>query len=864
MFRRFAEHFYGGEPHATYMADQQSYFGALPNMIASGTPGLKGFDNAIQTVDNDAKNYLPDAVKNPDDIFLNPETGRLKDIASQCRTSSLDDLIRTRDPAAKYACGWLYSPPPNGSPYPTVSAGALGSNAGPVPDFNNPSYKQWFFNLQAAKKQLLMDKCKALKDCNSVDNDPYKGNCGYCTDTNQGIPIDANGSPLYPNDPRGNCSPDALVKSRGQCPPPPPPAAGPQPIVDRTCDPIDGKLSTACLRRQLTAAGCSNNGSLMAALRAPARTDDYIAGIRDSDSMKMYMRTANPPINMDIFKQGQATIDQVLKEVRTLAGQATKPGDTGLGSSARDLCLNAGAISGYDPCLELSDGAPAPFLLECLRQLFLKMGGQPAGRLWPTEQNTYIYNQQGNWGGVKRFLQQKAREMKGGDNFVDYNTQRAALTDILGIIPEQSIRRAPYYQGVEIFWFAANPWSGIGRVGAFLKRTIERDIKQFPPGPSNFPGIGGRAALLQLTDVRAQAASSMKFAVNVDDGFYITINQPAKYDATALQVNSVDKPGHFANMNWQGPTWYQSNTCIPINATMPNIAKFYFIDGGGWMSFVVKPQVCSGPNSFDQNHYSITCEKRAPFINFEVTRNGVFEETRSPAIFGQLINGQRGMVPSRWGEISNAPSGKPYVSMNGAQSVFNVRDVCFSSWKTVSAVMRFKSMPVKESIFNLAFERIGGLYFNLVAVPVNGSQAAIQVEHNLTWINQAQPTAFRITLDRWYIFYIHNNGTGFDVCCNSVDDAINSGGNTYRLSFNHNGPMFAQYGYWGMGQACDVHIGSNGFVGSWAAMYGSAAFNYDLLSLHFFDHYLTNDDVLRECKSDWIYTDFPSEYNKYN
>jgi hypothetical protein len=866
MFQTLAEGFQtsGGDPHTDYIMSQNKYFGSLPNMIPAATSGLKGFGDAIQNVDNDAKNYLSPAVPYPDSIFRNPHSDNLTSQAGMCAMASIDDLIRTQDPTAKSGCGWIYTPPRNGSPYPILSRGALGADRGPAPGFGTPAYQKWFFDLQEAKKTILMDKCKALKSCTAVSGDPYSGTCGFCQDNNQGIPIDSNGEPLYPGDSRGNCASD-IILDRAQCPSPP--STGIQPVTDRTCDIINGRMSAMCLYNQVIAGGCSNNGTLAQALRAPKRMDDYLSEIRDSDAMKMYQRTANPVVNFDLFKMGQTTVDAALREVRLLSSQATQPSNTAVGSSARDLCLNRGAISGYDPCIELSDGSPAPFNRQCLQQLFLKMGGQPVGKLYPSDNTEAIYNQQGNWGGVKRFLQGKIQQMqRGNDGFADYNTQRTALSEMLGITPEASIKRAPYKQGVEVFWFAPPQWNGGFKVlGAFLKRTVERDFKQYY-GPSSFPGVGNCVGWLQMTDIRAKSDASMKFRVCVDDGFYLTINQPNDYDGKALTQGAVDKPGHFANMNWQGPTWYQSNTCIPINASTPNITKAYFVDGGGWASFVIQPQACAGVSPFTPVQYSLTCEERAPFLAFEgIGDQGWFGELRNPSIFGQMLEG-RGWNMTRPGEQTDAPGRKPYIRMN-SDSICNFFNICYQSWKTVSFTMRFRSMPVKESIINLAFERIGGLYFNLVAIPMNGSQFTIQIEHNLGWRSQVTTTSFVYTLGIWYIFYINNRGTGFDVYSADVDSVIR-GGSIRSISVDHSGMMWAQNGSWNPSpgqpqQACNVMVGSNGYVNRWAAMYATGAFQYDLATVHFFDRFINRDDAIRECKSNWIYTDFPKEYNKY-
>ena len=311
MFRRLAEAFQDSGnsgsndgSHSQYINNQTKYFNSLPNMILSPTSGLKGFDTAIQSVDTMGQGYQSPIVKNPNNIFMQDSSPDLNKMAKQCSASSLDQLIAMKNPNAAIGCGWLYTPPNQGSPYPVVSQGFIGNSAAPLQNYNPPDYKKYFFDLQLAKKQMLLDKCKALKACGDVDSDVFNGTCGYCGDTNQGVPIDTIGQPLYGGDPLGNCSPQSIVTSSINCPPPPGSGPGPQPIIDKTCQSINGRLSATCLYDRLLTAGCSDNGSLAIALSGSPDPSDYISNIRNSDAVKIYNRVANPPLNLDVFSQG--------------------------------------------------------------------------------------------------------------------------------------------------------------------------------------------------------------------------------------------------------------------------------------------------------------------------------------------------------------------------------------------------------------------------------------------------------------------------------------------------------------------------------------------------------------------------------
>jgi len=857
-------------PHVSYINQQQQYFDALPNIILSGSSGLKGFDSAIQTVDTVGSQYQEFAVPEPNSIFMPSVSPDLSAMARQCASSDIDSLIATKQPDSSIGCGWLYTAPNPGSPYPVLSKGFVGTNAAPINSFNPPPYKKWYFDLQMAKKQMLIDKCKALKDCTEVDSDIYQRVCGYCTDTNQGVPINNTGRPLYESDARANCSPESVVRSADKCPPPPPPGAGPQPIVDRTCDPVNGRLSSECMYRQVIAGGCTDGGTLATALQGSPNPNDYLSSVRDSDAVKLYNRVANPPLNLDIFRQGQTTVSAVLQEIRQLSSNTSQSTNTAIGAAARDLCLQRGAISSYDICSELSDGSTAPFDLPCLQSIFRQMGGQPKGTAYPMNANIATYNSMGNLGAVKQYFNQLLSQM----NSKDYITQSTAMVKFLGIQPEAMINRAPYTQGVEVFWFIPSQWGDVGAVGGFLKRTIERDIVQYNPQPSRFSQMGNTAngAWLQVTDVRAQSDATVRYKVTVDDGFYITTNQPTKYDYDALTYGNKDLPGHFASMVWQGPTTYVSNQPASFKASAPNAVRMYFVDGGGWASFTVAPSAMSGVSPFQPKLYSLMCEPRAPFLTYEVNvKSGAFEELRNPAIFSRLLQ-QSGLdVHTRTDERTAVPGKKGFARMS-QNSIININNIAFQSWKTMTVVLRFNSMPIMESIINMAMGAPNTFYYNLILKPLNGSTPTITIEYNVGNGDQRMNTPYGFALNTWYMFTIYNKGTGIDLQCAPIDTVVKSNGALAgaQMSIRGNQPLFSANGTWNPispghnKNACNVMIGSNGFRGAWKSMYGTAAFSYDLAWVHFFDTVVTQDDLSREASANWIYTQQPTGLNSYN
>ena len=871
MFRRLAEAFgdkplSSGDPHAEYINQQQTFYETLPNIMLSGTSGLAGLAKAIQSVDTLGKGLQDHAIPNPDQIVRSEMSADLAARAATCSKGSLDELLASKNMNDPIGCGWAYTKPKQGSPYPLVSRGALGNETGPLPSVATPEYKQWFFDLQEAKKQELMDRCKALKACTDVDQAVFQGTCGYCTETNQGVPIDTLGKPLYPGEPRANCS--AIVRRSDQCPPPP---SGPQPPTDRVCDPVNGRLSATCLYNQVLAGGCKDGGTLAIALSSSPNPSDYIGRIRGGDAMNLYQRVAQPPMSLDVFTQGQTTVDTVLREVRQLATNAAQPGSTAIGAAARDLCLRRGAIKGYDLCANLPDGTTSPFDMACLQSLFLKMGGQPAGSMYPTANNMNLYNAKGTLGAVKQYWNTLIQQMKGADSFADYATQRDAMDKFLGITLEKTIVRAPFQRGTEVFWFSPVPGNR-NRIGGFLRRTIEPDIVRLPAGPSQVKQIGGGAfgCFVQMMDVWAPTDCAVKFRVVVDDGFWISVNQPADIDKRAMAAgwSTIDEPGLFENLGMQGPTPYQAGACSPMKAALPNIVKMYFEDaGGGWNAFEVTPQTCSGKNPFNPIYYSLTCEKRAPFLTYEVGKSGVFEELRNPGLFGQFLGVHNLDYHTRTDERVSVPGKKSFARINNANSLLDMPNIAFQSWKSMNVVFRMSTMPIKETLIKFAMAQF---YLSIILTNTGGDTAQVSVEYNFGSGVKTESTPFYLYLGVWYMFYIHNNKTGMDIQCDWYDgfESRNGSGPTKQLIGNR--PLWSTNGSWSpapgqAGEACTVMLGSKGFTGlpGWPGMYSTASFNYDLAWVHFFDHRMSNEDVVREWKANWVYTQFPDSFNTY-
>jgi len=379
--------------------------------------------------------------------------------------------------------------------------------------------------------------------------------------------------------------------------------------------------------------------------------------------------------------------------------------------------------------------------------------------------------------------------------------------------------------------------------------------------------------MLQLTDLRAPTDFTAQMQVRVDDGFWISVNQPAAIDESAMNqvFTTVDRPGFFENLGMQGPTTYRSGSCTPFNSATPNIMKLYHQDaGGGWAAFQFTMFGCAGTPAMDSMYLSLTCEPRAPFLRYEVSGRSRFEELRNPGLFGQFLELTSLDMHTRTDEQQSVPGKKSFTRLNVSNSMINMKNIAYQSWKTMTAAIRFQSMAVKESIINLACGPVGSWYCNLIVLPVNGGMMEVRIEYRITG-NQIQTatTAWRLAVNEWYLFRIDNIGTGFVIYCDWIPSLIRdkrpSGSS---VVINGSRQLWDANATWNPApgqvyESCNIMFGTANYKG-WSSMYGSGACTYDLAWVHFFDNVTNDNDIYRDVMNDWIFTQFVSDNGTYS
>ena len=377
----------------------------LPNFVGTTTEGARivqenpnvAFRIDAAIADNVGGQSGKVIIPKANTIFQSLEASPyMQERNSTCKTSSVDELMSVQNPADKYRCGWIYQRDPTGIA-PKVSTGYLGSRSGPLQIFGQPPAGQWFWDLDAAKRQILLDKCSNVTQCGHLASPLLSGDCGWCNGpSKKSIVIGRDGQPLYPSMPGQSCAANNILRQSDQCPPPPPPAPPrrdpegniiPDPpgtvaaaAAANACRQLpNGKIGRDCLVQQLKLGGCSDQGSLAQALRSSRNPTDMLNIIRPNQAYIVYQERSPVKLKDDIMKDGSIAADVALSDFKSIYDEAQKADATGLRAAAQDLCIRAGAVEEFDFCSEIQDSAAPPFTLNCMQKEFKRVGGLPAG-----------------------------------------------------------------------------------------------------------------------------------------------------------------------------------------------------------------------------------------------------------------------------------------------------------------------------------------------------------------------------------------------------------------------------------------------------------------------------------------------------
>jgi hypothetical protein len=202
------------------------------------------------------------------------------------------------------------------------------------------------------------------------------------------------------------------------------PAAG-------VCTPLpNGSLSRDCLIQRVITAGCSDDGTLVYALRAGSDTN-YIDALSQTTAYKTYQERAVVGLDPASLRSGKLAAAQALDEFKKVNDHASSTQNGGLEFASRDLCFKRGIMDTYDFCSELKPSTPGPFTLDCLQKAFLKAGGQRTGTSFPMNAapwNSYAKT----WSDVLNVIQSIVARLSSSNRA----EQEAATKELYGIALE--------------------------------------------------------------------------------------------------------------------------------------------------------------------------------------------------------------------------------------------------------------------------------------------------------------------------------------------------------------------------------------------------------------------------------------------
>jgi hypothetical protein len=647
------------------------------------------FVNDLRSATNIASlgQYGEQIVPNIETRFQPGEIGpELQNKQKECINANIDNVIASAAGAAgrNYRCGWLYEKGTGITP--KISKGWFGSAAGPLSLFG-PTEGKWYWDVAAAKKQILTDRCGAMTSCEHLGSSEFVGTCGYCTTTGRGIPVTAQGQPLYNDQVATRCAPSKVITNRGACPPPPPPAPPvptppgvPTPRVYQVCDPLPGnRLRQDCIVQQAKMAGCTEDGALIHALATNTNPNDYSATLRQVNAFKVYQERSPTKFNEDFLRQGTGTINIALGAFNLLHSQANSEVANALTLAAQDLCTRRGALEQFDFCTEIADTQPPPFALDCLQKEFRKAGGQPAGRKYPTAASMNDYQMMPTYGAYKNYVRDLATRTKSQDIAV----QEKALLDFLGI-RRQTLDRVsmPRLASFEAFYFEGS--------GGFLGRRIRE-----PEVAATTSGIpGGRVTLLM--DLRPPREMSVR--LRPSRNLTLTFNG-SKVGTDCVTLKSGG-----------------DNKVIVGQGTTDLYAVFYGECGQ------------QQPNtSVPKDWLCMTQDFYAPVLSFGVF-GGDFKERRLPDAFKVTGGGYNTEI--RESNTQNAPAGRPYITFTGpSSSAIITTPMTPSAFKTASLIFRI-NRPIStgtERILTVGNTEVlvtaggpGGVLLNVNSYGANG------------------------------------------------------------------------------------------------------------------------------------------------
>lgn len=609
-------------------------------------------------------------------------------------------------------CGWLYSQP-QGTTNPIMNRGAFGTMNGPLyggvdePDEAKSGIsftmdlERAERNISATMAQRLNNTCRKLEQL-TTENKPY---FGFCKTSRRIIPIQTVNSviqPRYPKDMQFGCAPDQIL----------PASSAPDgcPIqegfvsegFDSSLAGCTLPLSKSCLMQFTREAGCTDQGSLLQALKTSKPNNSYDSSLKTNDAYQYY--TSRGKLTPALFRDGSVASKQIaIEELNRLAMQAVEtPSEANKGSAAaaRDLCLQKDYfLEKFNFCAEIT---PETRInnenYQCVAKVWRQAGGDTKGKLFPsyTEWNAKTF------GHLTQFIESLKRNIQSKDKQIQAN----ALLDFIGVESFSQIDTTRVERGTEVVWIYYENWQSNGaipiimRCDTLLQNTVGAKI--FPEINDNLkikylmPSNEG-VAIMSAFEIRSDKNETTTFSIWTDDGFALGHNQ--------MPGQGLNNNNDFNVFHYQPPTWHQTNSYSIYSDSSPdrrNVFTLKWFQGPGQSACLLQR---NGKTITDSPEYGntiyLTQEADAPWLQYEICSRPNLGRAASIGFFEKRWNGPCAF-PWSYGKKWTLQDQQPIPSFDceSSQVSFIVKDIPArgfmsfetNSWWRTKASFAFNSM----------------------------------------------------------------------------------------------------------------------------------------------------------------------------
>jgi hypothetical protein len=815
-------------------------------------------------------------------------------------------------------CGWRYRPS-NGI-VPEINQAASGSAKGPLAIYSGPGGPdevsggtKWYWDLKEAERDITTKICQSASKCSQlVLLGNYTEVCGYCKSTGTMIPVEKNGSTYsarYTDSTLGCPTSEIVTGSTGKCEgfvgqsrlgnmnsfgtaggarTLPPNGRGDlseaftirgkgvregYADLDALNQCMEPPLSRDCIILAARTAGCSDEGTLIAALNGTAPNSDYDSVLKTNPVYTAYNSMAVPRITSATLKDGSVSLATALSDFTGLM-KNTQTNNRKLALSARDLCIRRGEYEAYDFCSEISPTAIIDSNnLKCIQQAWLNEGGTMEGESYPGD----------SWKGktVNSFyvsMGELRRQIMSTNKTVNAN----ALLNFIGTRsagPAKTLPKNENTRGAETVWF------DLGQIPVILRCDLRLANNKSVANGEVVPFIVNAADLMNkynflssdnkaytsAFEIRSETEQSMEFRVITDDGFMLSLNQNP-FEET---VNKRNDWGSWAH---QAPTQYNSGK-YSINKEASGktntVVTKWFNAGGHAVSQTFIQLTPSDPTwkrIADAEVY-LTQEPLAPWMQFEVcTRpndgrgnaNGFFEKrfngacafsnADKKAIPGFDVMARSIIIQTDMNMREELPKNLPYIAFTSTSFWQTKSYVHAGAVRTLTILVRPRATLSNNGGSGVLFQHSNGTTFDIKA-NIKNTDGNYRIEYTAkAFGNNMGSTTKQVAMNEWNLIVIQyigdNNGlrrTSFHIeTLKNLKNSAKRNQFTGELVSNQmvNGSILA-------GKPKANYAENSGFLtlGSW----NTPSFEGDVAWIHGFRDFIDTEELLKnEIEQTWV------------